>query len=356
MLSYRHAFHAGNHADVLKHFVLVETLRYLAQKDKAFWYIDTHAGAGLYGLDSTYAEKLGEFRDGIGRLWQRDDLPEALKPYVEMVRALNRSGELRLYPGSPYIAQQLLRDEDRMKLFELHPTDVKLLYDNFRRHERKVQITAADGYAGLKALMPPPPRRALTLIDPSYEVKGDYPGLIRALDEALQRFPTGTYAVWYPLLAKLQARELPDRLKRLPAESWLHVTLTVKSPSSEGIGMHGSGMYLINPPWTLAKALEEAMPYLVEVLGQDSGARFTLEHGEGKPAARPPMLRDAGDAPGQRPGPQGRTPRNPRQNPHTSAPARQSSRPGGSSPRQSGAGGGTSGPARRPSPPRSGKK
>lgn len=166
MLSYRHAFHAGNHADVLKHLVLVQLVDYMAQKDKSFWVIDTHAGAGLYALDVGHATKLAEHEGGISRLWQRDDLPPAVAAYVDQVRPLNPKGELTAYPGSPWIVWQMLRSEDRLRLFELHGTDVKLLADNFHAAGRRVMVTQGDGLAGLKALLPPPPRRALALIDP----------------------------------------------------------------------------------------------------------------------------------------------------------------------------------------------
>ncbi|PWB54041.1 MAG: 23S rRNA (adenine(2030)-N(6))-methyltransferase RlmJ [Nitrosomonadales bacterium] len=278
MLSYRHAFHAGNHADVLKHLLLIQLSRYLGQKDKPFWIIDTHAGAGLYALDSDYATKLKEFESGIGRLWARKDLPAALAEYVALVRALNPDGKLRFYPGSPWLALQTLRPQDRLRLFELHSSDSRILQENFSTHAKRVTITAANGFDALKALLPPPPRRALVLIDPSYETSDDYPHVIAALKDGLARFATGTYAVWYPQLSRPEARQLPEKLKRLPLKSWLNVSLTVHAPSPDGIGMHGSGMFIINPPWTLHKTLAETMPYLVQALGQDAGAGFMLEH------------------------------------------------------------------------------
>jgi 23S rRNA (adenine2030-N6)-methyltransferase len=277
MLSYRHAFHAGNHADVLKHFLLIQLSRYLGQKEKPFWIIDTHAGAGLYELDTGYATKLKEYESGIGKLWAREDLPAALVEYVDLVRACNPDGSLRFYPGSPWLAHQTLRPQDRLRLFELHSSDSKILQDNFGTHGRQVSVTTANGFDALKALLPPPPRRALVLIDPPYETRDDYPNVIAALNEGLSRFATGTYAVWYPQLSRQDAQQLPDKLKHLPIKNWLHVALTVHTPSPDGFGMHGSGIFVINPPWTLHKTLAEIMPYLVRVLGQDAGAGFTLE-------------------------------------------------------------------------------
>jgi 23S rRNA (adenine2030-N6)-methyltransferase len=277
MLSYRHAFHAGNHADVLKHFVLMQLLQYLNQKDKPWWFIDTHAGAGLYALDQGYAAKNAEYENGIAGLWKRDDLPAALAEYVDLVRGLNPDGVLRLYPGSPWVAQQALRTDDRLRLFELHPADFKLLTDNFREAGRRVKVEQADGFTALKALLPPPSRRGLVLIDPSYEEKQDYQRVPAALLDALKRFETGNYAVWYPLLQRQESRQFAEKLKRLPVKNWLHVSLTVNTPAADGFGMHGSGMFVLNPPWTLHATLKQVMPWLVRVLGQDAGAAFSLE-------------------------------------------------------------------------------
>ncbi|MBI3525043.1 MAG: 23S rRNA (adenine(2030)-N(6))-methyltransferase RlmJ [Betaproteobacteria bacterium] len=281
MLSYRHAFHAGNHADVLKHFLIVQLARYLGQKDAPFWYVDTHAGAGLYALDAGYATQLAEYADGIGRLWSRDDLPAPLAEYVDLVRALNPDGSLRAYPGSPWIAHQTLRPQDRLRLFELHGSDVKLLQNNFREAGRRVSVQPGDGYAGLKAILPPPPRRALVLIDPSYEDKHDYRQVPLTLQDGLTRFATGTYAVWYPQLQRTESGKLPGKLKHLPISNWLHVSLTVGTPASDGFGMHGSGMFIANPPWTLRATLQQVMPYLVRVLGRDAGAGYILETSAG---------------------------------------------------------------------------
>ncbi len=277
MLSYRHAFHAGNHADVLKHLILIEIAQYMGEKPAPFWIIDTHAGAGRYALESTHARKLGEYRDGIGRLWERKGLPPAVVDYLDLVRQINPDGQLRHYPGSPWLASQLLREGDRLRLYELHSTDVRLLQECFKDAGRQVSIAAGDGLAGLKALLPPPPRRALVLIDPSYETRNDYVGVIKALQDSLKRFPTGTYALWYPMLSKLESRQLPGKLKNLGAGSWLHATLEVSAPSKDGFGMNGSGMFIINPPWTLEKKLHETLPKLTGLLAQGEGARFMLE-------------------------------------------------------------------------------
>lgn len=276
MLSYRHAFHAGNHADVLKHLVLVQLTRYLCQKEQAFWYLDTHAGAGSYALDSAAAAKLEEFRDGVGRLWGRKDLPAALADYLALVRKVNPDGSLKVYPGSPMLALAIMRAQDRLRLFELHSREVIRLRENFQAFGKQAIVHDSDGFASLKALLPPPPRRAVVLIDPPYEERRDYDRVVNSLRECLTRFPTGTYMLWYPQLTKLEAHDLPQRLQRLSASNWLQVTLRVRTPASDGFGMHGSGLYILNPPWTLQSTLQEVMPYLVGVLGQDAGAGFTL--------------------------------------------------------------------------------
>lgn len=293
MLSYRHAFHAGNHADVLKHVVTMQLLQYLGQKDTPYMYIDTHAGAGLYALDSAYAAKNAEFESGISRLWERKDMPAPLAEYVKLIKQLNPSGKMRYYPGSPYVAEKTMREQDRLRLFELHPSDSKILADNFRKLDahaaeqgvrqtvrgRRVMIQRADGFTGLRALLPPPSRRGLVLIDPPYEDKGDYRRVKDTLNDALVRFATGTYAVWYPVLNRMESRQLPDQLKRLPGSNWLNVTLSVCAPSPDGFGLHSSGMFVLNPPWTLEPMLKELMPYLVSALGTDANAGFTLESG-----------------------------------------------------------------------------
>jgi len=279
MLSYRHAFHAGNHADVLKHVIEIQLLHYLAQKDKPFWYIDTHAGAGGYMLDAGYATQNAEFESGIARLWQRDDLPPALVNYVSLVKKLNPDGKLVLYPGSPLIAQELLRIQDKLRLYELHPSDHEILQQNFHVNGNHVLIQKADGFSALKSLLPPPPRRALILIDPPYEEKQDYQLVVTGLQEGLKRFANGVYAVWYPQLQRSEARQLPENLKQLEVKSWLNVTLSVTAPSEDGFGMHGSGMFILNPPWTLHGDLKQIMPYLVKVLGLNNSSHFTLELG-----------------------------------------------------------------------------
>lgn len=276
MLSYRHAFHAGNHADVLKHLVYAEVLAHMVQKEKSFWIIDTHAGAGLYSLTQGFATKNIEFSTGIERLLKAKHLPQTLAHFVAIIRQFNPQNSLDFYPGSPKIAANFLREQDKMHLFELHPNDHTLLTENFAHQNKLVKIDASDGFASLKRLLPPPSRRAVVLIDPPYEEKHDYQRVISATKDALARFATGSYLIWYPLLQRPEPLEMIAQLKKLDISNWLDISLSVERPSAEGFGMYGSGMFVINPPWKLAETLEQCMPTLLALLKQDESASFNL--------------------------------------------------------------------------------
>jgi 23S rRNA (adenine2030-N6)-methyltransferase len=195
---------------------------------------------------------------------------------VALVRAMNADGRLRHYPGSPWLAFQVMRPDDRLRLFELHSTDFRLLTKAFAGEERRVALRQADGFQELKSVLPPPPRRGLTLIDPAYEDKRDYLRVVAALKDDLARFATGTFAVWYPQLQRGDARQLPEKLRKLPVK-WLDARLTVSSPAEDGFGMHGSGMFVVNPPWTLGGTLAETLPFLAGALGLDDGAGYRVD-------------------------------------------------------------------------------
>jgi 23S rRNA (adenine2030-N6)-methyltransferase len=276
MLAYRHAFHAGNHADVLKHLVLVQVLRHLATKDKGFRFVDTHGGAGGYSLLGRYASKNAEHARGIGLLWTRTDLPPALADYVALVREFNPDGTLAQYPGSPSIALMLLRAQDELRAFELHPTEQKILRATLAGNARATAIDG-DGFVGLRSQLPPPTRRGAVLVDPSYEGNGDYAKVVQALRDAVARFADGVYVVWVPQVSKVEAAELPRRLAALAPKGWLHARLTVQEPDARGFGLAGSSVFVLNPPHTLHATLAATLPYLVYVLGQHAGANFMID-------------------------------------------------------------------------------
>lgn len=261
---------------MLKHFVLVELLRALAQKEKGFTFVDTHAGAGSYSLSSAFAVKKAEFQSGIGRLWGRRDLP-ALEGYLEQVRALNTDGQLRFYPGSPQIALQMTRPQDRLHFFELHSTESEVLAAYFKGADKRISVRAEDGFAGLRSVLPPPTRRGLVLIDPSYEDKEDYRRVAATMRDALRRFATGIYAIWYPMVRRGESQHMAEDLQQVAEGDWLHVSLRVAPPPKDGLGLYGSGMFVFNPPWNLEATLKSAMPALAAALGQGGEAKFQLQ-------------------------------------------------------------------------------
>ena len=276
MLAYRHAFHAGNHADVLKHTVLTLVLRHMNQKAKSYRLVDTHAGAGGYSLEGRFAQKKGEFEQGVLKLWNGVDLPPPLADYVQLVRQFNPDGMLEQYPGSPAFAQMLLRSQDQLRLFELHPTDHRIL-QSYIGSVPGAEVFDTDGFDGLKGQVPPSSRRAVVLMDPSYEGHRDYGRVITSLRDAVVRFADGVYLVWYPQVSKLEAAQLPKRLEALAPKGWLHARLTVQRPDQQGFGLAGSGMFVINPPFTLHDEMLKLLPYLTDTLGQYDGANYLLE-------------------------------------------------------------------------------
>jgi len=278
MLSYRHAFHAGNHADVLKHFVYSLVLNYFNQKDKPYWVMDTHAGAGMYALEDAFAQKNAEFLTGISRLINAANIPESLQPYLDIVNKINASNELKLYPGSPQIAAYFLREQDKLRLFELHPTDFALLQQTFQSLGRQAKAEMTDGFDGLKACLPPPTKRGVVLIDPPYELKEDYQRVVSCIEDSLKRFATGTYLIWYPLLQRPEPADMLKQLHTLGVKDWLDVQLIVQAPNANGMGMYGSGMFVINPPWQLPEQLKQVMPHITQLLSADDSAKFNLDY------------------------------------------------------------------------------
>ncbi|ELY2795245.1 23S rRNA (adenine(2030)-N(6))-methyltransferase RlmJ [Cronobacter dublinensis] len=275
MLSYRHSFHAGNHADVLKHTVQSLIIESLKEKDKPFLYLDTHAGAGRYQLSGEHAERTGEYLDGIARIWQRDDLPAELEPYISAVSHFNRSGQLRYYPGSPLIARQLLRPQDSLQLTELHPSDFPLLRGEFQKDDR-ARVERADGYQQLKSKLPPASRRGLILIDPPYEIKTDYQAVVQGINEGYKRFATGIYALWYPVVLRNQIKRMLNDLEATGIRRILQIELAVR-PDSDQRGMTASGMIVINPPWKLEQQMANVLPWLHQALVPAGTGHTTLK-------------------------------------------------------------------------------
>ena len=249
----------------------------MCSSDLPYWVIDTHAGAGMYALKSEFAQKNSEFENGITRLFAAKNLPDSLNDFVKLIKSFNENNLLNFYPGSPKIAESVLRQDDKLRLFELHPSDCKLLLENFSHKGRQTKIEMQDGFAGISACLPPPTKRAVVLIDPPYELKDDYSRVVDCIKDSLKRFATGTYLVWYPLLQRPEPAEMVRELIALNTD-FLQVEMMVQAPSIDGYGMHGSGMFIVNPPYTLPKILAETVPVLMQLLALDETADFLIKH------------------------------------------------------------------------------
>jgi len=311
--SYRHGFHAANHADVLKHAILVQMLDYATRKPAAIQVIDTHAGAGLYDLGHDWSRQSGEADAGLGRLLHADqaadtdvvDRHNAGKPsseirkpasevlaigsppaliarYLQVLAQCRALHGAQSYPGSPWLALHALRRGDSLHLFETHPSEIQTLHrlPHLRPDvsARQIRVHHADGFCAPKALLPPAARRGIVVMDPSYEDKQDYRRVPQAVKQGLQRFATGSYLIWHPLVRRREVAQMIRDLNRLPGVNWLHATLQVKQAPRDGVGLYGSGVFLINPPWTLREDLQAALPWLCERLAQDEYARIEIDH------------------------------------------------------------------------------
>ena len=278
MLSYRHSFHAGNHGDVLKHWALVTMLDYLNQKEAPYWYIDTHAGAGTYSLSDPHSRKNREHQQGIDKLLACADMPESLGRYCEVIAtAGNNKGvdlPLTCYPGSPAIAGELARTQDKLRFFELHSRDSKKLIKAMESDSR-ARVEVSDGFAGLKALLPPQAKRCLVMIDPPYEVKTDCAKVLKVLPDAVRRFAVGVYAVWYPLLSHLDNVNFQERILKFNDMKWMDLRLAVDARPNAG-GMYGSGLFVINPPWQLQEQARQVLPFLAQCLGVEGAGDWAI--------------------------------------------------------------------------------
>lgn len=269
-MNYRHAYHAGNHADVLKHIVLARIFALMARKDTPFAYLDSHSGIGLYDLLGNEASRTGEWESGIGRLWERDDLPELLQDYLAVVRALNPDGGLEFYPGSPELARRLTRPQDRVMLNELHPEDGRLLKANMAG-ERRISVHQGDGWLLPRAFLPVSEKRGVLLIDPPFEQPDDLERCVTALDEAIGRMRQTVVAIWYPIKDRRQLKRFYQRLEKSSAPKMLRVELCVH-PADTADRLNGSGLVIANPPWPLDEELRGLLPWLAQTLAQSEGS------------------------------------------------------------------------------------
>lgn len=280
-MNYRHSYHAGNHADVLKHAIMLRMIRLMQRKEAPLCYLDSHAGAGLYDLQGDEAGRTGEYLDGIGRLWGRDDLPGLLADYRAAVRLHNPDGELRLYPGSPQLAADALREDDRLVLSELHPEEAVVLREHFAGDPR-VAVHQRDGYELPKAFLPVAEKRALWLLDPPFEKGDDLERCVAAVQAGIQRMRQTVVALWYPIKDERLLREFYRRMADAGLPKVLRVELGVR-PTDTSLGLNGSGLMLVNPPWPLWEQLEELLPWLATQLAQSGGGSWRMDWLAGEP-------------------------------------------------------------------------
>ncbi|MFT3731677.1 MAG: 23S rRNA (adenine(2030)-N(6))-methyltransferase RlmJ [Hyphomicrobium sp.] len=275
-MNYHHDYHAGNFADVLKHVVLARVITYMTQKPKPFRVIDTHAGGGIYDLEGEEAAKTAEWRDGIARIFDTDmpkDVADLLQPYLDAVRAVNGVG-LKHYPGSPLIARHLMRDDDVLVANELAEEEFQRLKQELRR-AKSTTVLNIDARHAVKSLLPPKERRGLVLIDPPFEEKNEFKDLATAIDDALARFATGTYIIWYPLKDEAAADRFVAVATSRPGMEFLDVRLQVAKPFP-GLGLTATGVLVLNPPFVLKAELETVMPALERHLAEGPGSHFGL--------------------------------------------------------------------------------
>jgi len=277
-VNYRHVYHAGNFADVVKHAVLARLVEYLKRKDKAFRVIDTHAGIGLYDLSSEEAQKTGEWHDGIGRLIDATlpaDAAALLAPYLDAVGAVNPGGGIEKYPGSPLIARHLLRKQDRLSAIELHPDDSQILANVFEG-DFQTRVSELDGWLALGAHLPPKEKRGLVLVDPPFEIAGEFDRLVEGLKKAHRRWPGGIFALWYPVKDRKAVAAFREALAGAGIPKIMDIEFYIRPPSSEP-RLDGTGMVVVNPPFQLESELAVMLPALGKVLGEDARARWTVE-------------------------------------------------------------------------------
>lgn len=280
-MNYRHSYHAGNHADVFKHALLRQLLVLMQRKQTPLCCLDSHAGTAFYDLQGEAAGKTGEYVEGIGRLWARDDLPLWLADYRDAVARHNPDGQLRWYPGSPQIMAELLREQDRMILSELHPEDADTLRQYFAP-QPDIAVHQRDGYELPKAFLPVAEKRALWLLDPPFEKTDDLQRCVAAVQQAIIRMRQTVIAIWYPIKDQRLLKDFYQGIADSGAPKALRVELNVR-PADNQLGLNGSGMMLINPPWPIWEELEQVLPWLSQELAQSGGGSWRMDWLAGAP-------------------------------------------------------------------------
>lgn len=282
IMNYRHAYHAGNFADVVKHVIVARIVEYLKHKDQAFRVIDTHAGIGRYDLRGTEAEKTGEWTTGIARVTEAAQKGKIdahahalLLPYMDAVQAVNNTGKLRHYPGSPLLVRHLLRKQDRLSALELHPQDAVTLSKLFDG-DYQVRVTQLDGWLALGAHLPPKEKRGFVLVDPPFEKEGEFDRLADGLAKAHKRFAGGTYALWYPVKDRNETERFARLLRETGIPKIMQIELAIRPPSSEP-RLDGTGMIVVNPPYTLESEMKTLLPCLTQMLAEEKGSNFSIK-------------------------------------------------------------------------------
>ena len=275
MLSYRHGYHAGNAADVLKHFILIYVLDYIKKKDKGFIFIDSHAGAGKYLISDPYMQKNKEYLQGIKKILQLKNDNIFLKKYLDLIKSINFNSELKIYPGSCYLAARSLRPNDNLYFFELHPKEFLNLKKNFENDSRVI-IENRDSYQRLNKLLPPKEKRAVILIDPSYELKDEYEKVLKMLSDCYKKFPLGVYIIWYPVLKSKKSEKFIFNVLKKKYKNLSHVEMITDNLNN---GMQGSGLFILNCPWSIENDIKKSLETIFDCLKKNNNvSKFTFKN------------------------------------------------------------------------------
>ena len=275
MLSYRHGYHAGNAADVLKHFILIYVLDYIKKKDKGFIFIDSHAGAGKYLISDPYMQKNKEYLQGIEKILQLKNDNIFLEKYLDLIKSINFNSDLKIYPGSCFLAARSLRPNDNLYFFELHPKEFLNLKKNFENDSRVI-IENRDSYQRLNKLLPPKEKRAVILIDPSYELKDEYEKVLKMLSDCYKKFPLGVYIIWYPVLKSKKSEKFIFNVLKKKYKNLSHVEMITDNSNN---GMQGSGLFILNCPWSIENDIKKSLETIFDCLKKNNNvSKFTFKN------------------------------------------------------------------------------